>query len=112
MYASAFQSHLWNRLLDRYLRTLCRPEQLGTLPLRLGPVAYPRELDEQQAATLAACELPLPSARLKPDPGPIRDLLDETLREFGIELRQIRIKYPRDTFFSKGWRAAISFRRN
>ncbi len=107
LYASAFQSHLWNRLLDRYLRTLCGPEQLGTLPLRLGPVAYPRGLDERQAATLAGCQLPLPSARLKPDPGPIRDLLDETLREFGIELREIRIKYPRDTFFSKGYRSAV-----
>jgi len=107
LYASAFQSHLWNRLLDRYLRTLCGPEQLGVLPLRLFPVAYPRELEQRQAATLASCELPLPSARLKPDPGPIRDLLDETLREFGIELRQIRIKYPRDTFFSKGYRSTM-----
>ncbi|HPM82540.1 MAG TPA: tRNA pseudouridine(13) synthase TruD [Candidatus Anammoximicrobium sp.] len=106
LYAAAFQSHLWNRLLDRYLRTLCRPEQLGRLPLKLGPAVCPRELDPPQADALAACQLPLPSARLKPDPGPIRDLLDETLREFGIELRQIRIKYPRDTFFSKGYRPA------
>lgn len=107
LYASAFQSHLWNRLLDRYLRSLCRPEQFGTLPLRLGPVAFPRGLDDRQAAALAACQLPLPSARLKPKPGPIRDLLDQTLCELGIELRQIRIKYPRDTFFSKGYRSAV-----
>ncbi len=107
LYASAFQSHLWNQLLDRYLRTLCRPEQLGVLPLRLLSVAYPRETDPRQAATLAGCQLPLPSARLKPEPGPIRDLLDETLRQSGIELRQIRIKYPRDTFFSKGYRSAM-----
>ena len=51
--------------------------------------------------------MPLPSARLKPEPGPVRDLLDETLRQSGIELRQIRIKYPRDTFFSKGYRSAM-----
>ena len=107
LYVAAFQSHLWNRLLDRYLRTEFRPEQLGELPLRLGPVAFPLRLDQPQAAALACCELPLPSARLKPEPGPIRDLLDDTLREFGIELRQIRIKYPRDTFFSKGYRRAV-----
>lgn len=107
LYVAAFQSHLWNRLLDRYLRAEFRPEQLAELPLRLGPGAFPRRLDEPQAATLARCELPLPSARLKPEPGPIRDLLDDTLREFGIELRQIRIKYPRDTFFSKGYRRAV-----
>jgi tRNA pseudouridine13 synthase len=107
LYVAAFQSHLWNRLLDRYLRTEFRPEQWGELPTRLGPVAFPRRLDERQTAALAGCELPLPSARLKPEPGPIRDLLDETLHEFGIELRQIRIKYPRDTFFSKGYRRAV-----
>lgn len=107
LYVAAFQSHLWNRLLDRYLRTEFRSEQLGELPLRLGRVAFPHHLDEAQAAALAGCELPLPSARLKPEPGPVRDLLDETLREFDIELRQIRIKYPRDTFFSKGYRRAV-----
>ncbi len=107
LYVAAFQSHLWNRLLDRYLRTEFGPEQMGELPLQLGPVAFPRRLDEPQAAALAGCELPLPSARLKPEPGPIRDLLDDTLRAFGIELRQIRIKYPRDTFFSKGYRRAV-----
>ena len=106
LYVAAFQSHLWNRLLDRYLRTEFRPGQLGELPLRLGPGAFPRHVEQSHAAPLARCELPLPSARLKPEPGPIRDLLDETLREFGIELREIRIKYPRDTFFSKGYRRA------
>jgi tRNA pseudouridine13 synthase len=107
LYVAAFQSHLWNRLLDRYLRSVCLPEQLGELPLRLGPVTFPHRLDERQAAALAECELPLPSARLKPEPGPIQSLLDDTLRERGLELRQIRIKYPRDTFFSKGYRRAV-----
>jgi tRNA pseudouridine13 synthase len=107
LYVAAFQSHLWNRLLDRYLRSLVPAEQLGELPLRLGPVAFPRRVDAAQAAALGACQLPLPSARLKPDPGPIRDLLDQTLDEAEIELRHIRIKYPRDTFFSKGYRAAM-----
>jgi len=106
LYVAAFQSHLWNRLLDRYLRSVFPSDQLGELPLRLGPVAFPRRVDAEQAVALGACQLPLPSARLKPDPGPIRDLLDQTLDEAGIELRQIRIKYPRDTFFSKGYRAA------
>jgi len=109
LYVAAFQSHLWNRLLDRYLRTEFAAADLGELPSRLGPVAFPRRLDAGQAAALAGLELPLPSARLKPEPGPLRDLLDETLREFGIELRQIRIKYPRDTFFSKGYRRAVFF---
>jgi len=106
LYVAAFQSHLWNKLLDRYLRSVCRPEQLGELSLRLGSVAFPSNVDAEQAAALGACQLPLPSARLKPEPGAIQELLDQTLCEAEIELRQIRIKYPRDTFFSKGYRAA------
>lgn len=106
LYVAAFQSHLWNRLLDRYLRSAFAADQLGELPLRLGTVAFPRRVAAGPAAALRECQLPLPSARLKPDPGPIRDLLDQTLAEAQLELRQIRIKYPRDTFFSKGYRAA------
>jgi tRNA pseudouridine13 synthase len=33
-------------------------------------------------------------------------LITEVLGEFGLELRQLRVKYPRDSFFSKGHRAA------
>jgi tRNA pseudouridine13 synthase len=32
-------------------------------------------------------------------------LITEVLGEFGLELRQLRVKYPRDSFFSKGHRA-------
>jgi tRNA pseudouridine13 synthase len=32
-------------------------------------------------------------------------LISDVLGEFGLELRQLRVKYPRDSFFSKGQRA-------
>ena len=35
-------------------------------------------------------------------------LIAEVLGEFGLELRQLRVKYPRDSFFSKGQRAAAA----
>jgi tRNA pseudouridine13 synthase len=41
------------------------------------------------------------------DDGPLKVLYDRVLAGEGIELRQIRVKYPRDTFFSKGERRAI-----
>jgi tRNA pseudouridine13 synthase len=34
----------------------------------------------------------------------VAELVDRVLARHGLELRQIRVKYPRDSFFSKGWR--------
>jgi tRNA pseudouridine13 synthase len=112
LYVAAFQSYLWNRLLDAYLRASCRPEQLGEIPLRLGPVAFHQCLEPEQLATLSSASLPLPSARLKPEPGLVQELLDGVLSEIGLALREIRIKYPRDTFFSKGERPVLFFPRS
>jgi tRNA pseudouridine13 synthase len=35
------------------------------------------------------------------------DVVERVLAASGLELRQVRVKYPRDSFFSKGWRSAI-----
>ena len=35
------------------------------------------------------------------------DLLEAVLLEEKIELRELRVKYPRDSFFSKGFRRAV-----
>ena len=35
------------------------------------------------------------------------DLLDAVLLEEKIELRELRVKYPRDSFFSKGQRRVL-----
>ena len=107
IYLAAFQSALWNRILSVWLQSACRPEQLVSVPLKLGAVPFFLKLDPDQQAQLHATELPLPSARLKPEPGPIATLMEDVLREFGMELRQVRVKYPRDSFFSKGSRRAV-----
>jgi tRNA pseudouridine13 synthase len=106
IYLAAFQSYLWNRLLAELILVTCRPEQLVPVPLKLGPAPFFAALDEQQRAALETASLPLPSSRVRLDPGPIKQLVDRTLSEMGLELRAIRVKYPRDSFFSKGWRPA------
>jgi len=58
-------------------------------------------------AMLQSTELPLPCARIDRPEGLIGDLLDAVLQEEQVELREIRVKYPRDSFFSKGVRKAI-----
>ena len=106
LYLSAFQSHLWNRMLARLLRHELPTERLREIELKLGPVPFFHGLDVETAARLRGAELPLPSARLHLEEGPTLALIREVLTEFGLELRQLRVKYPRDSFFSKGQRAA------
>ncbi len=108
LYLSAYQSHLWNRVLARWLETRCRPEQLLPVPLRLGEVPMHRHLDAPQRAELEALHLPLPTARWKPEPtDPRLPLVREVLAEEGLELGQLRLKWFRKMFFSKGERAAL-----
>ena len=58
--------------------------------------------EEFQAKTL-----PLPSARLHEADAPILALIGQVLQPEGLELRQLRVKYPRDSFFSKGDRPVL-----
>jgi tRNA pseudouridine13 synthase len=107
LWLSAFQSAVWNRLLAESIRDLCRPEQFYDVAFGDRPAPFFHSLDESQRRELSALQLPLPSARLKLEAGPLFDRLQRVLAEFGLEPRTMRIKYPRDVFFSKGQRAAV-----
>jgi tRNA pseudouridine13 synthase len=108
MYVSAYQSHLWNRMLAWWLRQNCRPEQLIPVRLRLGEVPMHRDLEEAQSAALAALWLPLPGPRLSMESGdPRLATLEVVLREEGVEREQLKLRGFREMFFSKGERAAL-----
>jgi tRNA pseudouridine13 synthase len=108
LYLSAYQSHLWNRMLAHWLRRHCRPEQLRPVVLRLGPVPFHRRLDAAQLRDLAALRLPLPSARLKLEPTDAHAaLVGEVMADEGMELCDLRVKGIRELFFSRGERAAL-----
>jgi tRNA pseudouridine13 synthase len=108
LYLSAYQSHLWNRMLAAWLRTHLRSEQLRPVALRLGVVPFHQHVDAEQLHELAALQLPLPSARLKLEEGdPRTELVRTVLAEEGLELRQMKIKGVREIFFSRGERAAL-----
>ena len=107
LYLSAFQSCLWNRLLDHFLRSELPPDRLVDVSLKLGKAAFFRQLDVETTTRLRSTELPLPSSRLHLEPGPLHTLISDLLAEYGLEYRQLRVKYPRDSFFSKGNRAAV-----
>jgi len=110
LYLAAFQSCLWNRMLARFLQAEAPAGQLIDVPLKLGPVPFFHRLDHDAAGRFQNTQLPLPSARLhldalKPEEAPMLTLITDVIAEFGLELRQLRVKYPRDSFFSKGHRA-------
>jgi tRNA pseudouridine13 synthase len=107
LYLSAFQSALWNRLLTRFQEAVCDPASLQNFDLLSGRCVFPMNPGSHQIETLWHTELPLPCARIERPEGLIGDLLDDVLKEEQIELREIRVKYPRDSFFSKGLRRAI-----
>ncbi len=108
LYLSAYQSHLWNRILARWLSQHCRPEQLVPIQLRLGELPFPRRLDAEKRQDLASLSLPLPSARLKlPPDDPRLPVVESVLAEEGLELKQMQVKGIRELFFSKGERAAL-----
>lgn len=107
LYLSAWQSALWNRLLSKYLGRVLGASAVEPVSLISGPALFPVTTGEDQAAAFHSTQLPLPCARIDHPEGIIGELLSEVLAEEQIELRQIRVKYPRDSFFSKGTRAAM-----
>ncbi|TXT22308.1 MAG: tRNA pseudouridine13 synthase [Planctomycetota bacterium] len=112
LWLSAFQSAVWNRLLAESLRNICRPEQLFDVEFGERPAPFCHSLDESQRRELLDLQLPLPSGRLKLQSGPLFDRLHRVLAEFGLEPRTMRVKFPRDAFFSKGQRTAIAIPAN
>jgi tRNA pseudouridine13 synthase len=107
LYLSAYQSHIWNRILARAVAQLCRPEQLVLIELRLGKVPMHRLLDDGQRDRLAQLQLPLPSARVKLGPSDSRTpLVEAVLAEESMRLNDFKIKAFREPFFAKGERPA------
>jgi len=111
LHLASFQSFLWNRMLAELIRRRLRPEQWIDVSLGRYKLPFFRQLDGPQRESLRGVELPLPSARVRKEEGPWKELVDRALEPLGLSLDRLRIKYPRDSFFSKGSRAAVFFAR-
>jgi tRNA pseudouridine13 synthase len=107
LYLSAWQSHLWNRMLSRWLTDRVPSDQLMSIRLRTGDVAIPRSIPASIQELWNELSLPLPSARLKLDlDAPWAEVVQTVMAEEGIPLEQMRIKGLQKPFFSKGDRRA------
>lgn len=108
IYLSAFQSAVWNEMLAEWLKENTKPNQLVDVELKLGKVPFTRSLTPEQQKRMHHAKLPLPSARLKLEPGLVDELIQKVMPRFGLELREMRLKNQRDSFFSKGERPTFS----
>ncbi len=107
LYLAAFQSLLWNRMLAGLLRARLRADRLMQVPVAGEPMPFPLGLEPGELESLRGVELPLPSARSHNDLDPWQAIVTPALAPLGLELRQVRVKHPRDSFFSKGSRPVL-----
>lgn len=112
LYFSAFQSHLWNLTLGRWIERNTRDDQRTTIDFKVASLPIHHGLDPAQSADLASSRIPLPSSRTPLPEGPLRDVVLGVAREFGLEWNDLRVRHLKDVFFSKGTRPALFFAEN
>jgi len=104
---SALQSDLWNQIVSQLLQSRCDPSQLIPITLKTGPVFFPHQLRPEQLEEFQRLQIPLPSARLELQPGPLKEWIDRGLATRGWKLEELKVRYPRDRFFSRSERAVL-----
>jgi tRNA pseudouridine13 synthase len=106
LYLSAYQSHVWNRMLAGWLASHLEPNRLASVELALGGVPAPRSISEPIETKWRNLLLPLPSARVKPDTSATWPaLIESVLAEDGLTLATMKIPGLDRPYFSKGERA-------
>ena len=109
LYFSAFQSHLWNLILARWLEAQADSGELVRVELKLGTFPFPRGMACERVEALRRTNLPLPSARTPLPHGALGGAIGEALAPFHLEWKDLRIKHLKDVFFSKGSRPCLFF---
>lgn len=107
LYLSAFQSAVWNRLLSQVVREVVTTSRTWEVNLDSGPARFFNALHDDERLRLAHLKIPLPAARARHEMGDFTETAERVLADFGMTLQSMRVKYPRDSFFSKGLRTAI-----
>jgi tRNA pseudouridine13 synthase len=107
IYMSAFQSFLWNRWLSAIIETRLDSSMQTAMKSLCGTLWTPNASAETtELDWLKKLELPLPSARQHDWPQEYFPFLESILSQMDMDIHEVRVKFPRDTFFSKGIRAA------
>lgn len=107
LYFSAFQSHLWNLLLSRWIESNTQPDQRVMIDMKVAILAFPRDLQPRQRRSLEALPLPLPSARTPLPDEPLGPLIGQVLEPFQLSWNDLRVRHLKDVFLSKGTRLPL-----
>lgn len=107
LWLAAFQSEIWNRCLAEMISQRLGESRLTRVPLLTADVPFFAQLEPAESELLSDLALPLPSARLHMEEGALLELYQAVIGGYGMEMRELRVKYPRDSFFSKGERQAV-----
>jgi len=110
LYLSAYQSHLWNIVLARWINSNFKPEDIFSIKLKLGIHPVVKFAPSEMHDLLENTYIPLPSSRLKMQPeDPFYFLINSVLAEEGFLLEKMKIPGNSKMFFSKGERKAFYF---
>jgi len=112
IYIAALQSWIWNRWVSTLIDRFNEQKAERHLPSKSGPLALPDLATEDRQQLWRSqwnVRLPLPSARQHHWPEGTLEDLESVVGELGLTVRELRLKFPRDTFFSRGERDVLLF---
>jgi tRNA pseudouridine13 synthase len=109
LYLAAYQSFLWNRLAERFLRRRLEVEDVSMVTIDVAGEALPvyRQLPEETLASLQDLSLPLLHHRLNPDDPAVAALIEETLQQEGFQTRDLKARVLKKAYLAKGSRALL-----
>jgi tRNA pseudouridine13 synthase len=112
IYVAALQSWIWNRWVSTLIDRFNEQKTERHLPSKSGQLALPDLATEDRQQLWRSqwnVRLPLPSARQHHWPEGTLEDLESVVGELGLTVRELRLKFPRDTFFSRGERDVLLF---
>lgn len=108
MYLSAYQSHLWNRILAKWMIGTFSDERLVAVHQKSEVIPMPRQLAEAEREQFKEISIPLPSARLKlPPDHPMMSVINAVMTEESSQMQDLKLKHYKEPFFSRGERPAF-----
>lgn len=109
LYFSAFQSHLWNTMLARFIEQTAPEPERSDIALKMGTLPFPRGVSRETQTRLAGQSLPFASARSPAPTGPIGEAVQSALEPLSLTWADLKVRKLKDVFFSKGTRDALFF---
>jgi tRNA pseudouridine13 synthase len=109
LYVSAFQSHIVNRTLARWIEQHAAADDLDWLTLRLGRVPVALRWPDAVREVWKSLRIPFPATKLHHPRADVLNPMLALLAEYELEPRRLRLKGVDDTFFGKGQRTAALF---